>query len=383
MVGRDVIGISAVSLKAFFAESAYGNQVISDIVQLVQEYDNQFRVTGKYNVDLGNQIVELLKRICFDAKFEKDPNVPTGIATIANLRFINLLESVVLNQTSHIRFNSSLETTRLHVLNKYKEIAEDGTATFNLERLVQDLNVYANGTYKNPKNAALVLSGYTSLATDNAKELQLVKMNATSKFADIHTYLTSIGIPPKQIIEFMASPAFNLVARFAENSILDPATRQFNVRNALAFVRDQKCLPVMKDDMFRTALACNIKNKSFLDLLSTDQLYIVAEQIDPNVKRVYPDRTEIRSVIDSALKDSTNRKKAIDAIYALLRQDPTAEKALLNAAKGGIKNSASRNRIETVDEELVLENQYSEEDYVDESELEEDTYYDQNEFFVN
>lgn len=381
MVGRDVIGISAVSLKAFFAESAYGNSVITDILNLVQAYNNEFRITGKYNTNIGNQIVNLLKKICFDAKFTKDPNVPTGIATIANLRFIELLNTIT-PQVSTIRYTTSLTTPRLTVLNNYR-VVEDGVNALNIAALVSDLNVYANGTYKNPKNAALVLSGYTSLATDNAKELQLVKMNATSKFADIHTYLTSIGIPPKPIIEFMASPAFNLIARFAETSILDPNTRRFSVRNALAFVQDQSCLPVMRDDMFRTVLACEIKNKSFLDLLSTDQLFIIAEHIDPNVKRVYPDRTEIKSVVTSALRDSNLRKKAVDAIYSLLRQDSAAEKLLLKAIQGGIKNSTSRNRAETVDEDIILENQYSEEDFIDESDLENDSYYDQNEFFVN
>jgi hypothetical protein len=219
MVGREVIGISAVSLKAFFAESAFGNLVIQNLSELIKAY------AINRDVSIGNEIVEQIKKITFAYKFKSDENVPSGIATIANLNFKPLLP--LLETVKQINFNVSIDNDRLKlskdspsVLKYY--ILENGE--LNLESLIKDLDLHANGTFKRPKNAAGVLSGYTSLATDNAKELKLVKMNATSKFADIHTFLATVGCYPEDVITFMASPAFNLIARFSDTSIFNQNT---------------------------------------------------------------------------------------------------------------------------------------------------------------
>ena len=58
----------------------------------------------------------------------------------------------------------------------------------------------------------------------NAKELTLAKINATSKFADIYTYLISIGTPFNQITDIMMSPIFNEIAQLADTDIFDPNT---------------------------------------------------------------------------------------------------------------------------------------------------------------
>lgn len=374
MVGRDVIGISAVSLKAFFAESAYGNHVISDIINLAQRYQNKLLINKEPDIELCNEIINNLKKICFDAKFKVDDNVKSGIATIANLRFVNLLE--IANQVETIAFNIDPTTSRLKNISKYID-----HNVLNLKQLVYDLNIYANGLYNSPKDAALTLSGYTSLATDNAKELQLVKMNATSKFADIHTYLTTIGIKPKDIIEFMASPAFNVVTRFAESTILDPNTNKFNVENALAFITDEKCLPNIKDYMFMKALTTTIKNKSFLDLLEPKQVFQIASTIDPDINRIIGDKNEALRVISDGVEDRSKRLKIMSAIYELLRTDASTENLLLTAIRGGIVNTEPRQTKRTYNEEELYENQFSEEDFIDEFDLEEQGYYSQDDYF--
>lgn len=375
MVGREVIGISAVSLKAFFAESAYGNQIINDILNLAQKYQNKLLITGEHDVELGNQIINNFKKICFDAKFKVDDNVKSGIATIGNLRFSTLLE--LANKLDKIAFNTNANTPRLK--NISKKYVENGM--LNIKQLVSDLNVYANGLYNSPKDAALTLSGYTSLATDNAKELQLVKMNATSKFADIHTYLTTIGVRPKDIIEFMASPAFNIVTRFAESTILDPNTSRFNVENSLKFITDEQCLPNIKDFVFMRALTTTVKNKSFLDLLETAQVFKIAEAVDPNINRVIGDKNEALKVISDAVEDKSKRLLIMSEIYKLLRNDASVENLLLTALRGGISNTDSRKTKRTYDEEELYENQFSEEDFIDDLDLEEQSYYNQDDYF--
>ena len=55
----------------------------------------------------------------------------------------------------------------------------------------------------NEKNASLNLSALTTLATDNAKELGLAKLNAGINLASIHVYLTILGLSPEIISNYM------------------------------------------------------------------------------------------------------------------------------------------------------------------------------------
>jgi len=62
-------------------------------------------------------------------------------------------------------------------------------------------------TMKND-NASLLISALVSLATDNAKELALAKMNASIDLACMHLFLVVMGYSPKEIIQYTTSPAF-------------------------------------------------------------------------------------------------------------------------------------------------------------------------------
>jgi len=375
MVGRAVIGISAVSLKAFFAETAYGNNVINKIQSLVNSYKATLSQTGQPDAEIGTQIIKELQKICFDAKFIKDSNIKTNIATISNLRFADLRSSL---HGLNIVFNegTNLNTSRLTQLQRYKL---NGQNVLNLSDLISDLDIYANGNFINPKDAYMVLSGYTSLATDNAKELALSKMNATSKFADFHTYLTTIGIRPKDIIGFMASPAFNIIKRYSESSVLDPNTSRFNVENALDFILDRKTLTNIDDYMFKSILTSTVNEKSLFDKnigLSVSQLLFIAKELPSpnNIRLTEQDEPEIRKVINDATLDESSRDKLVTAIYKLFIIDPSAEQTLLRVLRNGIEKTTD-SKTEDLDPELLYEQQFSVDDYIDESDYEEDAFY--------
>ena len=55
----------------------------------------------------------------------------------------------------------------------------------------------------NEDNASLNLSALTSLATDNAKELGLAKLNAGIQLAAVHVYMTILGLSPEIISDYM------------------------------------------------------------------------------------------------------------------------------------------------------------------------------------
>lgn len=64
---------------------------------------------------------------------------------------------------------------------------------------------------KPDNDVALNISSILSLATDNAKELMLAKINAGIDFASMHIYLAILGVDTETVAKFMTNPnAFNI-----------------------------------------------------------------------------------------------------------------------------------------------------------------------------
>jgi hypothetical protein len=108
---------------------------------------------------------------------------------------------------------------------------------------LNDLISHLDKTSKS-NNAADTISALVSAATDNAKELILAKINATSKFADIYTLLLNTGMPFKEISEFMMSPIFNIVNDFITPNMFDPRTKFLRVEDVVEFVLDKSSILV-------------------------------------------------------------------------------------------------------------------------------------------
>lgn len=334
MVGRAVIGIGAVSLKAFYGLTACFNNIISNIEQLIP-------IAG--STDVNNVIFRHIKDIVFDTKFGA-----SGLATLVNL---NLTRLKALTDGLSIRITSDEVDPGQNNLKAY--IIPDGDEfMFNLGQLVSDLNEFANGNYQNPKDGAKVLSGIVSLATDNAKTLALAKLNATARYADIYTYLTSIGVPFGDIAEFMTSSTFNLVSRYSQDSILDPTTSRFNVDNAVAFILDQRTLPNINNYVFESILT-NIsdENKSFIHRLvyginkngtlnkaqfkgqnvldailrniATETRVALVQNVEDQVERII-------SIVNNRKENPGEYSTLIQNLYKLLREDKIAQETLLS-----------------------------------------------------
>ena len=96
--------------------------------------------------------------------------------------------------------------------------------------------------------AAVYLSAITSAATDNAKELLMAKINATSELSSMHIYLMILGLTPDEIADIMTSPVMEEVVEQLEtnvffsqdstypnlvfNKIIDSATDPVTLQNA-------------------------------------------------------------------------------------------------------------------------------------------------------
>lgn len=159
-VGKQTVGVMANGIKVFFALTQYYNQFYrnnpsaQDILDSYKWFNN--KLTLLVNDEEGKE-----KRITLPTSF------------VADIRIIE---------------------------ERIKELSKAWADLLgNPERQL----------YYNNNTASLQQSSLISLATDNAKELALAKMNAGIKLASIHVYLTLLGVDPETIVQFTTSKPFN------------------------------------------------------------------------------------------------------------------------------------------------------------------------------
>lgn len=237
-VGKKDVGIMANGLKAFFALTQYFNQ---------HKNDPEFINSNRYflsKISLGQGQDKYFSTIS-DIKFEE-----YGLKTLKQA-FQTFLPDIAL-------------TTDL---------------TFNAD------------------DASLLISSLVSLATDNAKELALAKMNASIDLACIHLFLVVMGYNPKEIVTFTTSPVFKRVINALNKSAL--LGEKVSVRNAIKFVKSQHLtteeayqLEQMEyiyncaQEMSKIAKLAGINQGVKVDELETDKFFntiqsVIEDQINP------------------------------------------------------------------------------------------------------
>jgi hypothetical protein len=90
----------------------------------------------------------------------------------------------------------------------------NGVFVKNFEELIMQLQKVADRV-----DASQLISALLSLATDNAKELALPKLNATTNFADIYTYLFSLGCNAEEVGKIMTSKQFSFIASVVNGNL--------------------------------------------------------------------------------------------------------------------------------------------------------------------
>ena len=133
MVGREVIGIGAASLKAFFAASTYFNTNVEYLAKLLAEP----RFDANHNSDIFN----VIKQLVFNGKFKKQ-----GLITLANINYRPALEA--LNNIEYLVISSddynSLEPGINDKLKEYITI-EGGKYVLRIGELLYNLDLASNG----------------------------------------------------------------------------------------------------------------------------------------------------------------------------------------------------------------------------------------------
>lgn len=190
-VGKQDVGISAVSMKAYFALCTTINRYVYDACQFVQNNNNLEDI----NIYLGSFLEHIIGENFFEG----------GICTVSGINLDPLIAEL-----------------------KKKGITTIDVADTSLERSIPDGNIInflqALQTNANKISAADAISAFISMSADNAKDLALAKLNATPELIDIYTYLSTIGTPVARIVEYMSSDAFNFLNKLGEKCIFDPVT---------------------------------------------------------------------------------------------------------------------------------------------------------------
>lgn len=357
MVGRDVIGIGAASLKAFFAASTYYNLQANKIAELLKQPDSIAR---------NEEIWKAIRNVCFNAKFGD-----RTLVTLANINWdnaiaaLNGVETIEVSKLELTDVNSYLADEKNgYIINNYN------TYTINIAKLLEDLDKASNGSWDSPIDAAFSLSGLISAATDNAKELILAKINATSKFADIYTYLLSTGESFINIANFMTSPVFSIVAAFAEGNMLDSSTRFFDLEHSLNFVLDEETLPNVDNDIFMWILT-NLNENNFITKLlyksrteaNLDWILGFSENVVP-VRTAEQVEAEIKRIVSNAKTNenefTSEYKALVKYVYKSLRENPQYMDLLLDYLK--TKVALTKNSDEKIDEsieyDLMIDDDY-------------------------
>lgn len=148
LTGKAVVGVMANALKAYLSMTQYFNQYYknNDNVTGLPYFFNHFELNGK----------------SYD------------ISTLSNVRITDEQFQEIVKASLELSGVSDKE--------------------FKLVETEEDVSI--------------ILSAFTTLATDNAKMLALAKMRASLNLASMHCYLAMFGVPFSDIINYTTSPLF-------------------------------------------------------------------------------------------------------------------------------------------------------------------------------
>lgn len=168
-------------------------------------------------------------------------------------------------------------------IKKYQLLAN----VFPTGEITNETVLEAIQSVKNETDAALVLSALLSLSTDNAKELQLYLLNASTKTLGLYTYGISIGMDFKDITKILTSPIGLEFSKLLNGNVFLNDGGTFSVINTFKYFEqsakealstfsapiydeDQKIFINLYNELFRD-LKEHSKGRDPLSFLSQDQ----------------------------------------------------------------------------------------------------------------
>ena len=195
VIGKKVIGIAANGEKDWFNLTYYYH----DILRNGSEADKFFlKMHHKYT------------RIQGRAKGNLTGNI------VRHIPDLWLAEGFVTDKDGNI----DKEKLNSHLAQSIKDLFYNGTLPENIE--VDD------------KYVDQLISQLLSAATDNAKELLLIKLNAGTDYAKYYLHLMMMGFSLDDIVSFMTSPVVELIDKFSKDNLY--AQRINTIKFAIKFL---------------------------------------------------------------------------------------------------------------------------------------------------
>lgn len=204
MVGREVIGITAVALKQFFAKTTYYNTRINEFIN---DLPNATDIQG-----LTQSLVKDLVKY--------NPLRKT-YTVFANVNLLDAIDAIW-------RLGTKIPSASGFIPYIGIDIKIGDIRFTNLYDLLIWMQEQAD-----MNDSSLNQSGILSEATDNAKSLTLSKINATQSFVDIYTYMAALGEDMEYVADIMISPAFTYITKLVDGDMFEGDS--LSVKNAIKF----------------------------------------------------------------------------------------------------------------------------------------------------
>lgn len=190
MSGRQVIGITAVGEKIFFAASYYFNECVNS------------NDSGWFNKAFFQNVIDKVQsRPVLDKngnpKLDKDGNP------------VKMTVSTMRNIIANVNFNWNPAQREVWKNLMKKVMVSEGMKLEDIDAILQEqLGLQAD--------QSLVISALLSAATDNAKELILDKINAGPTLAGMYLHLIMLNYSFEDIAKFMTSETVQTIATLAK-----------------------------------------------------------------------------------------------------------------------------------------------------------------------
>lgn len=144
-------------------------------------------------------------------------------------------------------FNNAIRNNQylpLHDINLEFWVNDHSEISKETYKYIANVNPYNRNDIKsiNDQDFALCLSALLSLATDNAKELALAKLNCDESTMGMWLFATSMGINPQKIFNVMTSPVARIIARESKGNVFIGKSED-SIGYALSFLENGPDIP--------------------------------------------------------------------------------------------------------------------------------------------
>ncbi len=217
MVGKGVIGITAVGEKVFFNVSHYWNEGIRNgderWIKNLQFSQTFNRIQGRSKDPKGlGSLTSIKKTTLANVNFETVEEM--------RLRFEKLSAVDEQLRQKYLIIDADIEQQS----DRWRRYREE---LISVARSRQDSDVYADD----------IISQLLSAATDNAKELILSKINAGTNLARCYLHLIMMGFDISDIASFMISPVVSIVNDLSTANMFDEYMFKVSIDDAIKILR--------------------------------------------------------------------------------------------------------------------------------------------------